>query len=81
MSNYVAAGAFFVRKMTPIFWEALHILLRCRGCFIFQKSGPHIFGRPTRLTTLPQALFSLEKWALDFLSQKGILAYARKGKY
>ena len=59
--GYVAAGAFFFRKMAPIFLEALNLWVRCRRRLFFQKNGPHIFGSPKLVGTLPQAPFFFQK--------------------
>ena len=48
------------------FLEALHGWLRCRRRFFSQKNGPHIFGSPELVGTLPQALFFQEKRAPYF---------------
>ena len=64
-ADYVAAGAFFFRKMAPIFLEAPNLWVRCRRrfFFFFQKNGPWIFGSPELVGTLPQAPFFFpEKW-------------------
>ena len=52
--GYVAAGAFFSRKMDPhifgaptMFLEALNGWLRCRRHFFLSEKCPHIFGSPT----------------------------------
>ena len=43
-------------------FKAHHGLSKPIVGFFFQKNGPHIFGSPELLGTLPQALFFSEKW-------------------
>ena len=40
MANYVAAGAFFFRKMAPYFWKPWMANYVAAGVFFFQKNGP-----------------------------------------
>ena len=42
----------------PIFLEALNLWVRCSRLFFPQKKGPHIFGSPWLVGTLPKAVFS-----------------------
>ena len=54
----------------PRFLEALNLWVRCRRRLFFsQKNGPHIFGSPKLVGTLPQAPFFSEKWASSSLGQ------------
>ena len=47
--------------MVPDFWKPLTADYVAAGAFSFQKNGPHIFGSPELVGTLPQALFFFQK--------------------
>ena len=52
-------GRIFQTKMPWNLWKP-HVWLRCHSLF-FPDKCPHIFGSPTRLTTLLQALLFFQK--------------------
>ena len=61
-SDYVAAGAFFLRKKKGphSFWKPHTSDYAATGVFFFFRQLAPIFRSPTRLTTLPQMFFPWE---------------------
>ena len=64
--------------MVPDFWKPLTADDVAAGAVFFQKNGPHIFGSPELVGTLPQAPLFFQKNGPGFLEALNLWVRCRR---
>ena len=81
---------FVLENWPPYFWKPYTSDYVAAGAFfLFQKSGPHMFGSPTCLTALPQTVFFFRKmgpilfkpYMSDYVAAGALFFFRKNGSH